>query len=119
MPDFNRQAHLQKRTKQFALRVIHMTNSLPHKPESWVISKQILRSSMSIAANYRAVARARSRADFVSKMGVVLEEADETLFWLEMICEAELASSERLKLLAQEATELVAIFASSYQTARR
>ncbi len=119
MPDFNRQVQLQKRTKQFALEVIRLTHTLPHKPEAWVvIGKQILRSSTSIAANYRAVARARSQADFVSKIGVVLEEADETLFWLELISEAGLTSSEKLYGLAKEAKELVAIFASSYQTAR-
>jgi len=115
---FKERETLERRSKQFALRIMRMTRSLPNNPEAWVISKQILRSGTSVAANYRATARARSRADFVSKMGIVVEEADETLFWLEMLSEAELLPTHRLDPLMGEAKEMLAIFASSYRTAR-
>jgi four helix bundle protein len=115
---FDERRTLEKRSKQFALRIMRMTRSLPNNPEGWVISKQILRSGTSVAANYRATGRARSKADFVSKIGIVVEEADETLFWLEMLLEAELLPQARLQPLVSEAEELLSVFASSYHTAR-
>lgn len=79
---------LKDRTKQFALQVIRLCRTLPRSPESTIIARQLLRSSTSVGANYCAVCRARSTADFVSKLGIVLEEADETLFWIELLVES-------------------------------
>jgi four helix bundle protein len=110
--------NLRSRTKQFALDVIQMTNTLPNKPAAWAISKQILRSATSVAANYRAAGRGRSRAEFVAKLGTVLEEADETAFWLEMIADANLLGAPQVESLQREANELVRIFSASVQTAR-
>lgn len=86
--NFDFAEQFKKRTKTFALRVIKLFQSLPKKDEAQIIGKQLLRSATSVAANYRATCRARSKAEFVSKIGVVLEEADESLFWLEMLEEA-------------------------------
>jgi four helix bundle protein len=85
---------LKKRTKDFALRVIRLYRSLPRTAEARVLGTQLLRSSTSIGANYRAACRGRSRAEFIAKLGVVLEEANETVFWLELIAEATLFASE-------------------------
>jgi len=82
------------------------------------MGKQVLRAGTSVAANYRAVCRARSRAEFVSKMGVVVEEADETVFWLEILVETGIVPRVRMENLLAEANELLAIFAASYCTAR-
>lgn len=109
---------LKARTKDLALRVIRLTKALPNRPEAWTISNQILRSATSVAANYRAACRARSRSEFAAKIGVVLEEADETAFWLELLVEAELFERSRIQALIAEASELVAIFAASSRTAR-
>jgi four helix bundle protein len=114
----SKQAAFKSRTKQFAIRVVRMVDTLPHRPVAWAISKQILRSATSVAANYRAVCRSRSRAEFIARMGVVMEEADETLFWLELIAETGLLSDKLLAPLADEATQLVSVFASAYATAR-
>ena len=110
---------LKARTRQFALRVIKMTRSLPPSMEGRVIGKQLLRSATSVAANYRAACRGRSRADFLSKMGVVVEEADESAFWLELLADAEIVKRERLSELAKEANELLAIFAAAQLTTKR
>ncbi len=83
------------------------------------MGRQLLRSGTSVAANYRAVCRARSRAEFVSKMAVVVQEADETLFWLELLVEVEILSAKRMKALITEATELLAVFGASLRTAKR
>jgi four helix bundle protein len=91
---------------------------LPRSPEAQVIGRQLLRSGTSIGANYRAAGRARSHAEFVSKIAIVLEEADETVFWLECLIESEIVKPELLQELLAEATELVAIFAASYRTSR-
>ncbi|PTX12229.1 four helix bundle protein [Pontibacter mucosus] len=98
-----------RRTKAFALRVIKLCQALPYKPETQVIGKQLLRSATAVAANYRAACRARSGAEFVAKIGVVLEEADESLFWLEILEEAEIVAGTRLVDLKREADELTAI----------
>jgi four helix bundle protein len=110
--------NLRTRTKQFALDVIEMANALPNKPAAWVISKQVLRSATSVAANYRAAGRGRSRAEFIAKLGTVLEEADETVFWLEMLADSHLLASRQLDKVTKEANELVRIFSTSVQTAR-
>lgn len=93
--------------------MIALVRVLPNNPEGWVIGKQILRSGTSVGANYRAVCRARSDAEFISKMGIVLEEADETVYWLELLEEAEIIPRVRIEKLRAEAEELVRIFASS------
>jgi four helix bundle protein len=112
------QEQLRNRTKQFAFRIIRLFKSLPRSTEAAVIGKQVLRSGTSVAANYRAVNRARSRAEFIAKIGVVLEEADETVFWLEALAEAGVVKPALLEPLLKEANELVAIFAASQRTAR-
>ena len=82
------------------------------------MGKQLLRAGTSVAANYRAVGRARSKAEFVAKMGVVVEEADETVFWLEMLADTSIVRRELVQDVLNEANELLAIFAASHQTAR-
>ncbi len=109
---------LKLRTKKFALRIIAMYKSLPKSEEAKVIGKQVLRSGTSVAANYRAVCRARSKAEFISKIGIVLEETDETVFWLEILVDSKIVDLEKMELLQKEANELLAIFAASYHTAK-
>jgi four helix bundle protein len=110
---------LKQRTKAFAVRIIKFYKRLPKTDEARVLGRQVLRSGTSVAANYRAVCRAKSQADFISKMGTVLEEADESLLWLELFENAGLISAEKLKALKLEAEELVRIFSRSLNTARR
>ncbi len=109
---------LKRRTKEFALRVVRLVKALPRTQAGQVIGNQLLRSATSVAANYRAACRARSSADFIYKMGIVEEEADESLFWLEMIVETELMPASRVQGLLQEANELTAIFVASRKTAK-
>jgi four helix bundle protein len=109
---------LRDRTKAFALRVIRLYRSLPYKTDAQVLGKQLLRCGTSVAANYRAVCRARSKAEFVAKVGVVLEEADETVLWLELMTESGIVPLEKTEALLKEANELTAIFAASQRTAR-
>ena len=104
---------LEARTRHFALRVLKVFKSLPKTEEARVLGKQILRSGTSIGANYRAARRARSRAEFVAKLGIVLEEADETVFWLELMRDGEIFPEHRLNDLVNEANELVSIFVTS------
>jgi len=110
---------LKRRTKQFALRVIRLVEALPRTRTAQVIGNQLLRSATSVAANYRAACRARSQADFVHKLGLVEEEADESLFWLEMVVETELMPAARVQDLVQETDELTAIFVASRKTAKK
>ncbi len=109
---------LRERAKQFALRLVRLCRILPNSREANVISNQILRSGTSVAANYRAAGRSRSRAEFVSRMAVVIEEADETVFWLELLIESGFVDKERLAPLYKEANELLSIFSASRRTAR-
>jgi four helix bundle protein len=109
---------LRQRTKQFALRIVRLFQALPRSDEARVLGKQVLRSGTSLAANYRAVCRARSKAEFISKLGTVIEEADETVFWLELLIETGLVPRARLSSLLAEANELLAIFVSSRTTAK-
>jgi four helix bundle protein len=109
---------LKERTKRFAIRIVRMFRSLPRTEEARVVGRQVLRSGTSVAANYRAVSRARSKAEFVAKIGVVVEEIDETVFWLELLVDAEIIQPRRLVDLLTEANELLAIFAASQHTAK-
>ena len=108
---------LKDRTKQFALRVLKLVAALPKTIEGRAIATQLVRSGTSVAANYRATCRARSKAEFIAKVGVVLEEADETVLWLELISEANLLPPKRIDPLLAEANELVAITAASRRSA--
>ena len=109
---------LKKRTKQLAIRIVRLYRALPRRDEARVIGRQVLRSGTSVAANYRAVCRARSKAEFVAKIGLVVEEIGETVFWLELLVEAGIVPQSRMESLQKEATELLAIFAASQHTAR-
>jgi four helix bundle protein len=105
-------------TKKFALRVLNLAENLPRGIKGRVLSDQVARAGTSVAANYRAACRARSKAEFIAKIGVAEEEADEVQFWLEMISEAELVPTARLSELQLEAREITAILASSRKSAR-
>jgi four helix bundle protein len=105
------------RTKHFALRIMKLVGALPKTIQGRAIGNQIMRSGTSVAANYRAACRARSKAEFIAKLGTVEEEADETAFWLELIVEGGLLKANQVDPLAREATELVAITAASKKTA--
>lgn len=109
---------LKKRTKQFGLRVIRLVESLPNGQTARTIGNQLLRSGLSVGANYRAACRGRSKADLIAKAGISLEEADECMYWMEMLQEANIVPGEKMKDLMKEADELVAIFISSIKTAR-
>ncbi len=109
---------LKNRTQSFALRVIRLVGALPRHPAAQVIGKQMLRPATSVGANYRAACRARSRADFAAKLALVEEEADETLYWIELMAKSGMVGTERLKGLAKEANELVAIVTASRKTAQ-
>lgn len=110
---------LRKRTKEFALRIVRLFRELPKRDEARMIGKQVFRSGTSVAANYRAVCRARSKAEFIAKMGIVEEEIDETVFWLELLVETGIIAEGQVKSLLKEAKELLAIFAASHITARK
>ena len=107
---------LRNRTQQFAFRILRMCRELPHTPEGEGIRRQLVRSGTSVAANYRAAGRCRTRAEFAMKIRVVLEEADESVFWLESIKELGVFSANRLNPLLAEANELMRIFAASLRT---
>jgi four helix bundle protein len=106
-------ASMKERTKQFAIHVIRLCRTMRRSSESTIIGRQLMRSATSLGANYRAVCRARSTPDFVSKLGVVLEEADESLFWIDLLVDAGVISSSKIGTLRAEANELVAIFVAS------
>src|SRR5260370_30314291 len=106
------------RTKQFAIRIVSVARSLPRTREGDVIGKQLLRCGTAVAANYRAVCRSRSKAEFISKMNVVVAEADETVFWLELLGDTGVVPSEKLLFLLKEANELLATCAASLRTAK-
>ena len=109
---------MKKRTRAFALRVIRLVESLPNTKTADVIGKQLLRCSMSVGANYRASCRAKSQADFVAKMGIVEEEADEAIYWIEILVESGLIGKDRVANLLDEANQIVAIVVTSIKTAR-
>lgn len=107
---------LRDRTKSFALRIVKLYRSLPKTADAQVIGKQLLRSGTSVAANYRASCRARSRVEFAARIGVVVEEADETGFWLEMLSDSGIVRATLLAQLLQESKELTAIFTATMQS---
>ena len=111
--------NLQTRTKQFALQVIQFCQNLSHDEISRILGKQLLRAGCSVGANYRAACRAKSKTDFISKLGTVLEEADESAYWIELLSEAAKVQPDSYAPLLNEANELVAISISSINTARR
>jgi len=108
---------MKQRTKQFALRVIKLVNALPRTTAGNTIGRQLVRSGTSVGANYRAACRGRSRADFVAKLGIVEEEADESGFWLELVIDSGLLSQKLVQPLLKEAQEIVAIMVASRKTA--
>ena len=112
-------AEVRERTKQFAIRIIRLFRSLPKSDDARTIGRQLLRSGTSVAANYRAVCRARSKAEFTAKIGVVVEEADETVFWLELLIDTGIIAQTKLNNLLKEANELLSIFAASQKTVKR
>jgi four helix bundle protein len=114
-----RNKNLQVRTKQFALQVIAFCEKLPSEETSRILQRQLLRAGTSVGANYRAACRAKSKPAFVSKMGDVLEEADECSYWIELLIESGKAEQNDATPLMNEANELVAICISSINTAKR
>jgi four helix bundle protein len=110
---------LKDRTKRFAVDIVALCRELPSTLDGRRLGQQLLDSGTSVAANYRASCRARSRAEFIAKLGVVLEEADESLFWLELMVDARVVSAARAERLLKEADELTAIFVTSLNTAKR
>jgi four helix bundle protein len=109
---------LKQRTMQFAVRVLKFADALPNKPSGRAIANEVARSGASVAANYRAALRAKSRADFINKIAIVLEEADETGFWIELTELAGLLSPKRLAALRREVEELTKIFNATRMTTR-
>lgn len=109
---------LKIRSKQIGLEVIKLVDELPNKPSAWAIAKQIIRSSTSIGANYRAACRAKSSADFINKLKIVEEESDETQYWLEVLEESKLINSGRIEVVKKEVNEIISIVVASIKTAR-
>lgn len=118
MPPDDPNRRLVARTKQLALRVIRLANSLPNTRTADVIGKQLLRSATSVGANYRSAVWGRSTAEFCSKLGIVEEEADETIYWLELLAESETVRPELLEELIRETNEIVAMVVASIRTAK-
>ena len=110
---------LLERKKQFALRVFKLVGVLPETIQGRVVAAQLLRSGTSVAANYRAACRARSKPEFIAKLGIVEEEADESAFWLELIIETGLLNPRKVTPLLAEAGEIVAMMASSKKTSAK
>jgi len=109
---------LKRRTKLFAIRVIVLVESLPKGRTADVLGKQLLRSGTSVGANYRSACRAKSTADFIAKMGIVEEETDETIYWMELLVEAGLKKLDDLRELLDEANQLLAMTIASIKTAK-
>ena len=110
---------MQARTKAFAVQVIKFFGQLPKTDEARVLGRQLLRSATSTAANYRAVCRSKSGADFIHKLGTVVEEADENLLWLELLEESDICPAAQIVKLKSEADELLRIFSTSLDTGKR
>ena len=109
---------IRDRTKKFAIRIVWLFRALPKTTEAQIMGKQLLRCGTSVAANYRAACRARSTAEFVARIGIVAEEADESVLWLELLAETETLNIEKLRDIMREAKELTAIFSASQKTAK-
>lgn len=112
-------AELLTRTKSFALRILKLVDHLPRTTSGRAIGNQLVRSGTSVGANYRAACRSRSRAEFAAKLGIVAEEADETVYWLQLIRDGKLVSESKLTDLLKEADELTAIFTVGRRTSSR
>ena len=110
---------LKTRTNQFALRVIRLVEALPQTKTANVIGGQLIRSGTSVGANYRAASRARSQADFIAKMGIVEEEADESIYWMELLIECDLVKQNLLDDLLSEADQILAMVVASINTAKQ
>ena len=108
-----------KRTFDFGIRCARLVEALPPTPVAQVIGKQLLRAGMSVGANYRAAVRGRSRAEFVAKMGIIEEECDEALHWIEVLCALELVAKDPTRDLQTEGDEILSITISSIKTARK
>jgi four helix bundle protein len=113
------QRELKRRTKAFAIKIVRIFESLPQRGAAAVLGRQLLRSGTSAGANYRSACRAKSSADFVAKMGIVEEEIDETLYWLELFTEIGILKAEEVEVILKEANELLAIVVASIKTARK
>lgn len=109
---------LQNRTKQFHIDIIKLCEDLPRNAAGFETAKQIIRSAGSVGANYRATVRAKSKADFIYKIEIVLEEADESMYWLEVMRDAKMKTGDEIERLIKEANELTAIFAATDKTAK-
>ena len=109
---------LRQRTKEFALRIVGLARALPPSDVGRHLGRQVLRAGTSVAANYRAACRGRSRAEFVAKLGIAVEEADETVFWLGLLADAQVVPRRRLQPLLDEARELLFILSASRKTAK-
>ncbi len=118
MKNEERRKDLAQRTKSFARRVIRLYVALPREPVAQVLGKQALRAGTSVGANYREADRARSKAEFISKIGDCLKEADETLYWLELLSDEQIITANRLAPLIQEANELVSVLVTISKRAR-
>jgi four helix bundle protein len=110
---------LLQRTQSFGVRAIRVIDTLPPGTASWVLGKQLVRSATSVGANYRSARRARSTSEFIAKLGIAEEEADESIYWMQMLIQADLVDAPRLTALMQEAEELLAIIVASIRTAKR
>ena len=108
-----------QRTRQFSLRVIRLVDALPRTRVGDVIGRQLLRSATSVGANYRSACRGRSTSEFVAKLGTVEEEADECVYWLELLADSGLVKSAKLAALLEEANEIVAIIVAAIKSTRR
>jgi four helix bundle protein len=106
------------RTKQFSLRVMRLVDSLPRRRSTDVVANQLVRCATSVGANYRAARRARSTAEFIAKLGICEEEADESVYWLELLIDSEVVKAELLGPLLQEANEITAMIVASIRTAK-
>jgi len=113
------QEEMKQRTKLFALGIIQLVESLPKERTAEVLGRQLLRSGTSVGSNYRSACRAKSIADFISKMGIVEEEADESLYWMELLIEAGIEVNMKMEALMKEAGELLSITVASIKTARK
>jgi len=113
------QEEMKQRTKLFALGIIQLVESLPKERTAEVVGRQLLRSGTSVGSNYRSACRGKSIADFISKMGIVEEEADESLYWMELLIEAGIEVSVKMEALMKEAGELLAITVASIKTAKK
>jgi four helix bundle protein len=119
MNSLDKAAELKRRTKDFAIRIVTLFRSLPHSPDAQTLGKQLLRCGTSVGANLRAVCRARSQAEFIARMGIVIEEADEPVFRLELLSATGVVRQERTPDLLREADELVRIFGASPRTSKQ